>query len=98
MAFRVLSDEAPVVEIDEQSSCAYVRFQRKAKVARTVEHSPSCNVDLDARGDVVGVELLNIRDFSIRMITNRIPVKAPNVEWDRARFMPVRKPANYEYA
>lgn len=98
MIFRITSNEPPVVELDEESSSVYVRFQRKAKVARTVEHSRTCNVDLDSRGNVIGVELLNIRDFSVRMITRRIPVETPNMDWDRARFMPVRKPANYQYA
>ncbi|EIQ00714.1 Protein of unknown function (DUF2283) [Opitutaceae bacterium TAV1] len=49
---------APVVEFDRETGGVYVRFKR-ASVARTIDRSTSAltlTVDLDACGDVIGIE------------------------------------------
>ena len=51
----------------------YVEFQPVRRVARTVEISPSCLVDLDAAGQLLGIELLtpSISYESIAEVLNR---------------------------
>ena len=46
----------------------YVELQPVRRVARTVEISPSCLVDLDAEGQPLGIELLT-PSISFRSIT-----------------------------
>ena len=56
----------PTVEIDTEASAAYVRF-RRAKVAKTLRHSarwPIVTIDVDARGQVVGVEFVGVKKFN----------------------------------
>ena len=57
----------PIVELDSEARAAYVRFSRK-KVARTQPiMTDGCivTVDFDARGDVVGIELVGVEEFGI---------------------------------
>ena len=49
----------PTVEVDHNADAAYIALST-APVARTVEASPSIQVDLDAAGAVVGIELLSL--------------------------------------
>jgi uncharacterized protein YuzE len=49
------------IEIDEEADAAYVRVGR-ASVARTVEVADGILVDFDARDEMVGVEVLGVRD------------------------------------
>lgn len=44
---------------DEALDVAYVRL-RRGKVARTVEIRPGILVDVDKKGDVVGIEVLSV--------------------------------------
>src|SRR5207244_1355366 len=74
----VRSKAPPTVEIDTEASAAYVRFKR-TKVARTFRHGskwPIVTIDLDQRGDVIGVEFVGVRKFNLGYLLRRAPVKA----------------------
>ena len=45
-------------------------------------------IDLDSKGQVVGVEMVGIREFSIANIRSFMPDKMREVNFERARFMP----------
>ena len=85
----VRSKTAPRVEIDTEASAAYVRFKR-AKVARTIRHAtkwPIVTFDLDARGEVIGVEFLGVKKFNVGYLLGRLPLKAPLQTLDRATYV-----------
>lgn len=54
-----MSEQGIKLEIDLTSDAAYVELSNRP-VARTVEHSPGVNVDLDDLGMVVGVEIIDL--------------------------------------
>ncbi len=75
----VKANTPPTVEIDTEAGAAYVRFKR-AKIARTLRHSsrwPIVTIDLNARGEVVGVEFVGVRRFNLGYLLRRVPLKAP---------------------
>jgi uncharacterized protein YuzE len=68
----------PTVEIDTEAAAAYVRFSR-AKVARTLRHGakwPIVTIDVDARGQVVGLELVGVKKFNLSYLLEQASVKA----------------------
>ncbi len=72
------SKTPPIVEIDTEASAAYVRFKH-AKVARTVRHGakwPIVTLDLDAHGEVVGIEFVGVKKFNLGYLLERVPLKA----------------------
>src|SRR5438067_11704979 len=74
----VRSTARPTVEIDTEASAAYVRFKR-TKVAKTFRHGskwPIVTIDLDAHGDVVGVEFVGVKKFNLGYLLHGVPVKA----------------------
>jgi uncharacterized protein YuzE len=80
---------APTVEIDTEASAAYVRFTR-AKVAKTVRHGsgwPIITIDLDTRGQVVGIEFVGIRKFNLEHLLKRVSLKAPARTIARANYI-----------
>ncbi len=48
------------ITIDPQYGCLYVQFSNE-KIAKTVEHSPSVNIDLDKAGGIVGIEFVGVK-------------------------------------
>jgi uncharacterized protein YuzE len=79
-----------VIEIDPSCRSAYVRF-RKTKVHRTVSDSkrgPVMAIDLDARGQVVGIELVGVANFSVKAIRRQLPERFKKLDLDQAEFMP----------
>lgn len=54
--------DSPEVKRDPQVNAAYVTL-RQGKQARTVEVSSSVMIDVDAQGQVLGVELLDDGSF-----------------------------------
>ena len=64
---QVVSKKAPIITIDPFTRAVYVRFSAK-KVAKTINDCDGgviVNFDVDARGDVVGVELIGVEKVSI---------------------------------
>jgi len=79
----------PTVEIDTEASAAYVRFKR-AKVARTIRHGakwPIVTIDVDARGQVVGVEFVGVKRFNLGYLLRQVPLRAPSRAIDRANYV-----------
>ena len=75
---QVVSKKAPIITIDPFTRAIYVRFSSN-KVAKTIDDSDGgaiVNIDIDAKGDVVGVELVGVGKVSIakmgRILSKRI--------------------------
>jgi|ERR1041384_4367402 uncharacterized protein YuzE len=85
----VRSSNPPSIEFDHNVRAWYIRF-KKAKVAKTV-HKDRSNivlaVDLDSNNEVVGVELLGVREFSINLFKKITNIDAPKIDFNRARFV-----------
>jgi uncharacterized protein YuzE len=92
MKFFVQSAEAPIVEIDSTMRAAYIRFKR-AKVAKTVSpetSGPIVAVDLDRNENVIGVELIGVREFSLTVLLRKLPFLRAEVPVHRARYVPTK--------
>lgn len=89
--FVVHSSQPPVVELDPEAGAVYVRFKR-ARVARTVvrpARTMHLAVDLDAQGEVIGVEAVGVDEFRLGRLLRMADVQAPGVDFSEARFRPV---------
>ena len=85
----VKSRASPVVEIDTEAGAAYVRF-KKAKVAKTLRHRskwPIVTVDLDAAGEVIGVEFVGVKKFNLGYLLKRAFIKAPPNAIEKASYI-----------
>jgi len=90
----IRSSTAPVVEIDNGAGAVYVRFRpSKTKIAKTILQSewPHVTIDLDAAGEVIGVEALGMNEFTIRAILMKAKLEAPPTLLDRARYFPTKQ-------
>ncbi len=88
--FIVKGRPPTTIEVDSRAAAVYVRF-KKAAVARTVPQTCShmhVAVDLDAKGEVVGIEAVGITQFSLNLILEKASVRAPQVDFSRARYIP----------
>src|SRR4051794_28447432 len=87
--FIVKTTRPPVVEFDPEAMAAYVRFKR-GKVARTIE-SPSPHmhvaVDLDASGEVLGIEAIGMSELVIERLLTAARVETPHIDYSTARFV-----------
>lgn len=86
--FSIGSKTPPTVELDSAARSVYVRFKKTA-VAKTVpQHSEHMHiaVDLDSSGQVVGIEAVGITNFTLHALLKSASVKAPNMDFSRARF------------
>lgn len=54
------------IRIDTEARAVYVEFKAD-KVSRTVEFAPETFVDLDGRGHLLGIELLNPGTLEIQL-------------------------------
>jgi len=82
----------PIVELDSEARAAYVRFSRK-KVARTqpiMTNGCIVTVDFDARGDVVGIELVGVEEFGIASLLKKTGLqrRIPKQLMENARYVP----------
>ena len=60
-----------IVSYDSVAEAAYIKLGQKSRVARTVRVSDDILVDLDRRGQVIGVELLHPRSANLRNLASR---------------------------
>ena len=83
---------APQVEIDRECAGVYVRLKRGGKAARTVVQNewPHVAVDLDARGEVLGVEALGVKEFTIAPLLRMAGVAVAPAALGRARYLAAR--------
>jgi hypothetical protein len=80
----------PVIEFDQSIGAWYLRF-RESKVARTIsEDKPGyiAAIDLDARNQVVGLELIGVREFTISWLKKAAPMDVSGIDFDNAIFVP----------
>lgn len=91
--YLVRSSRPPTVEIDTSARAAYIRFSHR-QVAETREvESAGCIVaiDLDDRRQVVGVELVGVSSFEIRVLLQLASVSVANPEiLNRAKYIAAR--------
>lgn len=67
---QVVSKNAPVITIDPFTQAIYIKFSSN-KIVKTLDETRGAsivNFDLDAKNDVVGVELIGVRQFSIQKV------------------------------
>jgi len=79
------------VEIDTEAGAAYVRFKRaETRVVRT-QQLPRPRIvvtlDFDREGEVIGVELLGVKEFSVVKLLDVAQVRAPNADLNMARYV-----------
>jgi uncharacterized protein YuzE len=86
--FIVKSTSPPSIEVDSQALAVYVRFKRAAVVKTIPQESKhmAVAVDLDSRGEVVGIEAVGIRQFTLHMLLKLASVKVPNMDFSRAQY------------
>ncbi|MFT5854495.1 MAG: hypothetical protein ACI8XO_001739 [Verrucomicrobiales bacterium] len=80
---------SPSIEIDSEAGSVYVRFSNKSVERTEPVKTDGCFVaiDYDKAGDVVGVELLNIREFTFSSLRDQLPVKVSKDLMDKARLV-----------
>ena len=79
------------VEIDPSCHSVYIRF-KTAKVHKTISRDSRGTivaVDLDAGNEVIGIELVGVKEVSIEAIRHHLPSQLRQANFERARFMPV---------
>lgn len=84
----VQSKMAPVIVVDNQANAVYIYFNR-GKVAKTIARSTRgsiLNIDLDAHGEVVGIEAVGASEIQLDKIMERAHVRAPQIDWSHARW------------
>jgi uncharacterized protein YuzE len=89
--FVVKGASPPTIEVDTKARSVYVRFKR-GPVSKTIAQESNemhVAVDLDSKGEVVGIEAVGIMDFSIHMLMEKASVKAPGLDFSRARYQPI---------
>ena len=88
---KIQCPHPPVVELDSEAHAAYIRFNNR-KVARTQPlHTDGCviTVDLDAHGEVIGIELVGVDEFGLEPLMKKAGMQAfPKRMMDRARYVP----------
>ncbi|MFC2160050.1 helix-turn-helix domain-containing protein [Acidobacteriota bacterium] len=89
-----------VITFDRKADAGYIKFSKK-KIEKTKHVSDYCQVDLDAEGGVIGIELLNISqymdDFKIWLDLNNAAEylnKSPITirRWVKEKKIPYYKP------
>jgi uncharacterized protein YuzE len=89
---NIASKSPPVVELDSEAQAAYVRFSHhRVKQTRIVEEDKCVvTIDLDARGAVVGVELVGVEEFTVGRLLKLAGIRAPKLMLDRASYIPAK--------
>jgi hypothetical protein len=80
------------VEIDGSCHSVYIRFKR-AKVHKTLSDDRKgamLAIDLDARDEFVGIELVGIQSLSIAQIRRRLPEGLRKINFEQARWVPAQ--------
>ena len=78
-----------MVEIHTEATAAYIRL-RDAKVARTEPYEAKKGLvmlDFDAKGNVIGIEVVGQQEFSIRELIKQVPIKATDAVLNQTRYV-----------
>ncbi len=87
--FVIPITKPPVVEIDTEATAAYIRL-RTGKVARTEPFASDKGfvmLDFDAKGNVLGIEVVGQQEFSIRELIKQVPVEASEAVLNSTRYV-----------
>jgi hypothetical protein len=91
---RLIHFKAPVrpprIEFDLSVRAWYLRWSN-ARVAKTIsEDRPGyiAALDLDAKNQIIGLELIGQREFSISWLKKASPIDLSEIDFDKARFVP----------
>lgn len=57
------------IEYDHYAKALYIRLQEKER-NRTIELNENLNIDIDEKGNLIGIEILNPEDYPIEKILN----------------------------
>lgn len=90
--FKIPSSNPPTIEFDQSVGAWYVRF-KTSKVSKTVpQNIPGlvAAIDLDSDDEVVGLELIGVREFSIGLLKKVAPIDISKIDFDNARFVHAR--------
>ncbi len=90
----VPSRRPPTVEIDTAAGAAYVRFKREeTPIARSRQLDrlgyPRVTIEYDKGGELVGVQLLGVVEFSVIKLLEMAQLRMPNADLSRARYVGV---------
>jgi uncharacterized protein YuzE len=89
---NVSGKKPPIVELDSEAHAAYIRFSRK-RVAGTkvvTEDKHTITIDLDSDGEVIGIELVGVEEFSIGRLLRLAGVTVPKPLLQRASYVPAK--------
>ena len=79
---EVKSNKQPVITIDSETKAVYIKFSQN-KIAKTLQYdstgSEIVTLDIDRNGNVVGVELIGVKKFSIAATTKLLSDKIKGV-------------------
>lgn len=86
--------EPPIVEIDTEASCAYIRFNEKPvkKTVKIMQGTLTANADLDAGGEIIGFEVFGLKEFTIDTLMasqgiNGILSRIPTTLLNKTRYV-----------
>ena len=91
----------PSIEFDPVVTAWYIRFS-KTNVAKTIsDDRPGyvCAIDLDAKNEVVGIELLGVQEFSIKPFREMVApfgVDLSGADFENARYRSAARAAHAE--
>lgn len=90
-ALVVKTTNPPVIELDGQAHAAYVKFSDERGVETKVVAADDCviTMDLNEAGEVIGVELLGVKEFSLEAIADKMPIRVGRERMRAARLVPV---------
>ncbi len=89
---NVAAKNPPVVEVDSTVRAAYVRFSNK-RVSETkivTEDKYTVTIDMDADGEVVGVELVGVEEFHIGCLLKMAGITVPKPMLAGTRYVPAK--------
>ncbi|HEY5770279.1 MAG TPA: DUF2283 domain-containing protein [Terrimicrobium sp.] len=81
--FVIPITEPPVVEIDTEATAAYIRVRTEPFESER----GFVILDFDADGNVVGIEVIGLQEFSIRELIKLVPVQTTEALLDRTRYV-----------
>ena len=80
----------PVLELDAAANAVYIRF-RTGKVKRTVSddrRGAVVAIDFDAKDEIIGIEVVGVKEFSIRAIRRALPQRFQRIDFEGAKLAP----------
>ncbi len=89
---NISTKRPPVVELDSSAHAAYVRFSKKRVAATKIvsEDKHIVTIDLDTKGEVVGVELVGVEEFSITGLLKLAGIAIPKSLLAETSYVPAK--------